>query len=847
MCEGDLPPFHPVLKRENALILQSGVVVPDSEGDSLNHVQVENVGFADSAPVVAAEDIGIQDATYTEDSDSIAKLGDFLERPVLVDSFTWNESDTYPYSRFISPWKLYFANQFIKKKIENYGRVRCTLRVTFRFAASPFYYGLMRACYDPLKSQRCRPTYDRDLIPLSQMPGVWISPQETNVVEMTMPFVWPHNWLNVMNGAEFDNIGELIFTLYSPLRSANGATGTGITISTYVSAENVEVMAPTVQLALQSGVISGPASAIAAAAGEFRTHPKIGPYARAVQVGSTLVASIARMFGFSNPPVMENVRPVQNKAFHAFANIETSVPIDKLAVDPANEVTIDNCTTGFKADDELIITSLCGRVSYLNQVNWSSADAVGTKLASVSVSPDYVDALVETNSTLLWHTPSSMVARMFRFWHGTMRYRIRVVRSKYHKGRLTVSWDPSNLTSASGIEAATFTQVFDLASAEDEFIFEIPYKATAPWLKCDMTLGSIGIRSDATFNAAEHNGKFTIGVLNALTAPIAASSVDIIIMAEAMSDIRFAAPRALPRNVTPFALQSGPIDGSGMPDEKDEIARLTVGEHVASLRALLHRASLSYTQYLGYGNSNGDLEDSGTFNGCLLYDRTPLEYGFDPRGVGYATSIIATGLKRANFAVTHPVNWVLNCFVGYRGSMVVHANVSGNVAPETLNSLTITRTDHSKDFGVEKPYRNSFFSRTGWVGANSLSQKNCITMGTNAYPTRPTGHGGMTVTNGRTQTGLSAVIPQYSPVRFYPAWALTRDLIPTNADRNLGQQLYDGFRVDGTWQVKGSPTQTWPVVDMYFAAGVDFNPVFFVCVPRLNQYTITGAGDVVPP
>jgi hypothetical protein len=93
----------------------------------------------------------------------------------------------------------------------------------------------------------------------------------------------------------------------------------------------------------------------------------------------------------------------------------------------------------------------------------------------------------------------------------------------------------------------------------------------------------------------------------------------------------------------------------------------------------------------------------------------------------------------------------------------------------------------------------------------------------------------MTVTNGQTQMALSANLPQYCPGRFYPAWVDHRDTF------QVFGRIFDGFRVDIDYNVAETAEideTIHPLVSMYYAAGVDFNTVFFTGVPHLYEYDV---------
>lgn len=803
----------------------------------------ENIEFVDSGVPETKSLTTLFEESYTEHTDEIGTLGNYLNRPVLIDSFTWNESDTFSLTpRTIFPWHLYFNNTYIKSKLANYSRIHCNLHLEFRFNASPFYYGVMRVVYDPLKTGKFMPKTTTDIIPMSQTHGVKLEPHVTSVAELDLPFVYPNTWLNTGSAMDFKRVGQLHYAVFSQLRSANGVTGSGITISVYASARNVEISGPTIFPLLQSGIISTPASAVSEFAKRFSNSGSIGPYARAVSIGAAAVSSIARIFGYSNAPVTSNVEPRQNKVYHAFANTETSVPIDKLAIDPKNEVTIDNRTAGADGDDPLIIQKLVTHPSVVSVVNWPDSAAAATILQYGIVSPCIQKDVAGTGQTFNYMTPGGWIGSMFRFWRGGMRYRFRVVRSQYHKGRLMVCWDPNTGLNTVGNETALFSKIFDLSSPEQEFVIDIPFKAAAPWLK---TMSVEGCRSTVFGHYDEgDNGTFTLSVVNPLTAPVTGTSVDIIIYAEALEDMEFAGPKTLPRFTTASEVQSGPVDDTKI-EYSEHVPDFTVGERIGSLRPLLHRTSKAITQVLGIPDTS--LPDGGYTHTTNAFHRLPPVYGFADavNNINYATSVISTGSKPCNFCYNHPINWILYAFAGYRGSVVVHANVTcgGNV--DGMSNMQWTRSEFSP-FGLTYPaiVKNAGYRQ--WSLTAGLNASVCKAAmwdsWANGEPQFPQCAGGTSVTNGRTQMAVSAVFPQYLRSRFHPAW-------PTQRFTELeGNFTYDSIRLDTDFVYKEGVTDgsTFPTADFYWAAGVDFNPIFFTGVPRLVTYNPPAIVNVLP-
>jgi len=794
----------------------------------------QQMAFRDAAVSNRITYGSISDSSYDHDKDPAAGLGAYLSRPVLIHTFLWEEgvfaNDTF------KPWTAYFSNSYIQKKLDHYARLHCQLRLKFVINSSPFYYGALRACYVPLNNPIAFNTAS-DQIPLSQTPGLYLEPQSMSAAEMTLPFLWPNTWLDVNQESEFDDMGTMHLVEYAGLQSANGVVGTGITVSVYAWAEDLTIAGPTTGLALQSdeyeekeGTISGPATAIAGIASMLSSAPFIGPYAMATSIGASAVAGIAKLFGYSNPPMIDDVHAYQPKAFHALANVETRMPIDKLALDPKNEVSIANSLAGTDDSDSLSFENTIGRESFLSGAAWDGSQATNALIFSAMVTPmGYVTSGSASDSTN-WFTPSSYFGSMFRFWRGSMIYKMKFIKSQYHKGRLVVSWDPNaDISGITGAEAAVFTRVVDL-EFEDEVEIEIPYKAVSPYLKADLvpSCWTNSATPSYSYDNDAVNGMFTVRVQNVLTGPAASPNIVCLFYARPGKDIMFSAPKDLGRNYSPLPLQSDEQDDivGGSVSIDTTIGVLTTGENVASLRPLLHRASFYCVQHFGqYLTGASTYVGPGFALTTNLFERLPRSYGWVSGATNWALESDAVTNSPFNFVANHPIDWVVNCFAGYRGSTNIHVNpISTGSNVRLVDSVSVTRYYDSIIPYPNDQNRNRFTVRENNGTSSSIARATVTSQG--GVPRYISGQSGTSMTNTRTQAAVSVNVPQYSQFRFQPAFIDGRNTVS-------GNTLEDNVAITAAFDVSdaGGATTQWPMFSLYYSAGVDFNCVFFVCTP----------------
>lgn len=814
------------------------------DGD-VRQTRQQNLMFSDAGMATSE---GAPSISFRPDVDVSGELGNFLSRPVAINTFSWAEGNTTVLQTSFYPWTLFFSNAAIKNKITNYTRLRAKLKLKFVVNASPFYYGALRACYCPMPGNRDNSVSAGDQIKFSQMPGQFLYPQDMTSAELELPFLWPHAWLSIGTLADFNEMGRLTYYLYSSLRSANGATGQNVTVTCYAWAEDVELAGLTSGLALQadeydtSGVISGPATAVADVAAKLTDAPVIGPFARATEIGARAVSGVASLFGYSNPPVIRDVDPYMPKAFHAFASVETGVPLDKLSIDPKNEITVDKTVAGASQDDELTVSHFCGRQSFIFGALWTDQYTPGTQLFQVPVTPRQYATNAGTSQSFINETPAAHAAAMFKFWRGEIIFTIRFVKSRYHTGRVQVSWDPQGVPGTNA-ETTTETRIVDLQQ-ESEIEFSIPYKAQDPWLLTSNTGSNWAITTSGTitFDSTLHNGVLRVTVLNELTGPAASQEVDLLVFARAGRGYQMAQPNETPDWST-LAVQSleevdqlAPVGG-----EKPEIsvAEVTVGETIASLRTLLHRTSYFHREFLGNAYSAANTFNLAGYYTLINYvPRFPTDYGYNAEGTNWATGIVSGTKSAFQYSPNHPMSWLGNCFVGYRGGIVHHYNVSRN-GFELVDELKVERDPRTWMLYPTRQAVNRYNAGPSSAASGSSLARSPMTTASGNVRRDVIGHRGMAMTNMHTQAALSAISPYYSKWKFRPSYVATRDVVGSTDER-------ESMKVAASMRCGSTGTTTdmgWPILTIYMAGAVDFDLIYFVCVPTYYSFSVPSSDD----
>lgn len=637
-------------------------------------------------------------------------LSDFFMRPIKIAEYSWDPASVTPFYQGLNPWTLFASNPRVANRMSNYKLFSGKLHVKIVINGNPFYYGRMMAHYCPLNS------YDKlsiwtntattALVQASQTLHAYIDPSMSQGCELELPFIWPYDMVDLTSSSppEIGNLGDMFLREMNDLKHANGATDP-LAIQLFAWMTEVKLSVPTVveppYLVPQAGKFksstksneyaSSPVSTIASAAagmmGKLSNIPYIGGYAKASEMIMSGVAGLARLFGYSRPAVIDDYTDVRPSIFSRLAVTNAGDNVQKLTMDLKQEVSVDPSIVGIGDSDELVITSIAQKESYLTFFPWTIAANPGAVLFSTRVAP------IWTYATSNWYLPAVTYASLpFKYWHGTMKYRFQIVASQYHRGRLLIVWDPLCFPGVPETNVQ-YSKIIDLSNERD-FTFEVGWGAAQRWL------------SRPSFNTTNHystaiayptvnssfNGVVTVYVLNDLTSPnsLVNNDIEVNVFISGCDDMEFAVPDSGPmsqmRSVPSLTAQSGTFDESAesidnapiIEDSKEVIADclplddpsslVYMGERIVSFRQLIKRYTLWGSFYDPTATAAYTQFWSSDFPGPRGYDY----YGSQLNGVAYF-----------NATQTTPLNYLSFAFLAYRGGVrrkyVITSGFTGNL------------------------------------------------------------------------------------------------------------------------------------------------------------------------
>lgn len=790
---------------ETATFIDSGI------GDTLS--------FAEGNPQV-----------YNYDKPSNVELGDFLSRPRLIQSVTWTPG-VLSTSTF-DPWSLYLSTTEIQYKLNNFAFFRGNLRIKVVVNAAPFYYGALLMYYTPLPSE-VFPLSSTIGVKLqqSQRPHIWILPQNNEGGEMTIPFIYNKNFVALTSAAEVASLGRLTFTAYSNLASANGAVSNGVQMQVYAWLENVEMFGPTVGLAMQSGdeYGNGPVSAPAAAMAHWATYlsrvPIIGRFAKATSIGASAVSQVAKIFGWTNVPVIQDVMPYKNVPFHDLASAHISEPTSKFLLDPKGELSVDPAIIGIGSEDELSVSHLVQKESFLSSSTWSAGAPASSVLFSSIVTP----ALGEVGSSsangtyALCYTPMAWVGAAFNSWRGDIIFRFKVVCSKFHSGRLRIHWDPSaSLSSTSDCTHVTYTAILDIQES-DEVEFRVPYMQALPWLTNlpGNTSNQWTTGGTVLTPIQQGNGTIVVRVLNNLTAPIDSATCTVLVFVRGGENLEFANPRELHPGMSCFSMQSG-TEPCEMKSPLDERYLINWGEPIPSVRLLFRRSTLVDRVTVPRTAITAS-DEVGIIR--FFQSRMPPVPGYDPSAYTKAKGVetIATTYPFSYSTMTY-MAWFAGAFVAMRGSTRWHYNLVNPDGTLPYN-VSVTRRNGTALVAGNQGLESVYIS-----AATSTANTQSLLKGGMWNNIRGfAGHSGTATTNPYTQTGVSVELPMMTNFIFQYAnprnWLIGKSTDGSDTDNYVVE--VDIHPAAGLGQARMQ-------LQRFASAGTDFTLHMFLNTPVVN-------------
>jgi len=568
--------------------------------------QNETSSFQEGGDTYRAEVKTARDATFTSLMEDPAQISKFLFRDTYMTEMNWTTSGltfgAAPNAYLFDVWTQWQNDTRIKDKLRNFAFVTGDLTVSVRINGSPFQFGRALFAWIPYMENQASGSWfsvdNRNQIAamnygvltatstptshvecairhFSTYPHGWIDPSKSNTVEIKVPFVWHNNALSIcgVSGTNKESLGRLLAYPVAPLTLANDNVQDLAVIKIYARMENCKVAIPTEYepSATEFEQCEKEKPSTNDIIDNMIGAPVMAAKTKASEIGAA-VSAVGKVFGFSKPSMLEEEQPRALRLGSNFAHTAGKDTCEPLSLDPKQEVICSPDVAGLGPEDEMSFESICTREQWLTRAAWqgengqAGTNVIYTALVAPNI-PTKTYGTAITHNSKFWHastdTPAGRVANMFGYWKGSIKFRIEVVCTAMHSGRLLLQFEPASRNGAPVVGDlfvndinARYSQILDLRESHT-CEFNIDYVSRKPWLETLQETENYqwpsGVNDGGTqltnllarYNPQKHMGIFTIGIMNAAVGPIAVTGSDplqVFVYMSCGDDMEFAMP-----------------------------------------------------------------------------------------------------------------------------------------------------------------------------------------------------------------------------------------------------------------------------------------------------------------
>lgn len=570
-----------------------------------------------------AEDTEWSKISHDQKSHEISNI---LSRPVRIADITWSSSVALTQVNF--PSALFNASANLVDKLNYFTYFRANLHLRIVYNATPFMLGKYWMYFSPYENFTQR-IVNGSLMNATGYPGVEIDVASGAPAELVIPYVAPISHFDLIRGQ--GRYGKIVIQPIQPI--ASGTASDAVTATLYAWFENVELSMPT-NLPVNTTAFQGvtfegeeepfEAQVLVAEENGVQATSIVSRLAQyPMSWARDAITSGLNTIGFCKVTDPVSVSKYENLPGAGYTHTNGADSSVNLSATDGNMVQPSMEVFGTR-EDEMDIKNIAKRFNvFVNPLPWAANISPDAVLATFPVTPGYCreDQDMATRREI-YPTQLAFLASMFKYWRGTLRYRITVAKTAFHTGRLRISYKPNAASPVTTNKDFLYSWILDL-SKSSEITVDVPFIGNRPWL--NNRVGLLGTNNSGTANTDLFcYGSLEISVLTQLrvASTSVAQSVSIVPWIAGHDDIEFAVPdfysyRPSDISILPVTLdeeEGGEFEAEIFNNtelgtdqtktliEQQAIAplaapKLTIGETITNLRCLIKRFGPIFDAY----------------------------------------------------------------------------------------------------------------------------------------------------------------------------------------------------------------------------------------------------------
>lgn len=492
------------LERENDTDTQVDLVTSNAGitsfvGDTVkNEVSLVN---SDVVPLLAE--------TKVSDNQDIKQ---FLARPVLLRSgvITSASASGSLIRAMAVPSEMIYTNSVTSEKVKGFTAFRGTMVLRVIVNANRFSLGRIRLSYMPAATINKAYPNNRlqTLTQITALPGVELDIAGQSEAVLRIPFNHPFLFYDLTtSAANTHNSGAVYLHIYSAIDSGGG-NDPEYQIYSHFEDVVLEIPAYKFQMGRSKGVrnivasvgeamdaeAQGPLTSLAdtvSSTANFVSElhiPIISDVASSVGWFSDIIGSVASIFGWSKPALESELVRMVPDPYVDMNHFNGNSISRKLAYSKSNKV-LPVTGVSYTDLDETTIKGFAATFAFYNSFTLAEVDTIGALTYVTKVVPDTfqtTSAVGATGSNCVFKTPLAFCATPFGMWRGSIKFKLKFVKSQFHTGRVAVCLFPSpsldNTGNIPGYSSTSYVmrEIVDLQSTS-EMEFTVPYLSYKPY------------------------------------------------------------------------------------------------------------------------------------------------------------------------------------------------------------------------------------------------------------------------------------------------------------------------------------------------------------------------------
>jgi hypothetical protein len=294
----------------------------------------------------------------------------------------------------------------------------------------------------------------------------------------------------------------------------------------------------------ERGIVSGVTEGASIIAYSISSLPIVGSVASKAAPILSALSSFAKTLGYDYPSNTSSTNRFLTNQISSIASGKGLDTVEQLGFDPANQVSNDPSLFCEVNGPSNLFKNYKLRPGLIATVNYTGAESQNNVVTALPVAPTYCTQSVTANYYAIH--PIANYASNFRYWRGSMKYKLYFTCSRFISSRVRIEWvpDPTIISSITNEDSGDIVSLTVDVCGDTDVSFTVPYLRNQPWLVvADPYTLQLSQSSATPFS----NGFFVIRIINP---PLTnnstySSNVDVAIFMSGGEDFQVARPTQL--------------------------------------------------------------------------------------------------------------------------------------------------------------------------------------------------------------------------------------------------------------------------------------------------------------